>query len=249
MYLTMAADVASRAWAKQQAIILLGEAIKIAEPSPSGSPDRRPARPGLDADRCGAVHRLGRGLDWLIERRRVTISPSPTSPVRGPPSGWPTPPVWSRTAPPPRTSRSISTTPSFRVAHSPRDPRPKPCEETSRQRSRRGSGSRTRGGRTARRLVREVPGDAVDDVVLDRRLRDVPRHGDQGPPIGTEASNLEASVTSACNGGLALVGPRDTKRASRGSTERSSSVASGRKDRSDSRPRDEHAGGRPPRDR
>jgi class 3 adenylate cyclase/tetratricopeptide (TPR) repeat protein len=31
MYLTMAADVASRAWAKQQAIALLGEAIEIAE--------------------------------------------------------------------------------------------------------------------------------------------------------------------------------------------------------------------------
>jgi class 3 adenylate cyclase/tetratricopeptide (TPR) repeat protein len=68
IYLMMAADVASRAWAKQQAITLLGEAIEIAE----RTADRdllisaRLARAStlIDAARfADAVE----GLDWLID--------------------------------------------------------------------------------------------------------------------------------------------------------------------------------------
>ena len=44
------------------------------------------------------------------------------------------------------------------------------------------------------------------DVVLGRRLRGLRPDGQGGARAGLEASMLEASVTSACNVGLALVG-------------------------------------------
>ena len=89
----MAADVASRAWAKQQAITLLAEAIEICERI--GDRDllvqARLARAStmIDAD---AVHGRGRG-PGLVDRAtpRGATSRSPTSRARGRRSGSPTP--------------------------------------------------------------------------------------------------------------------------------------------------------------
>ena len=248
---TMAADVASRAWAKQQAIILLGEAIEIAE----RIADRdlligaRLARASTLIDAARFTDSL-EDLDWLIEERRVGISPSRTSPVRGPPSGSPTPPVWSRTAPPRRTSRSDSTTASSRVAHSPRDPRPRPCRETSRQRSRRGSGSKTRGRRNGathsyarflatRSLMSYWTGDY--ETCLAWR----PRHTDRDrgvEPRGGGHERLQRGVGArrslATRRGHRLARPSDPARSRVGGTIVPVHGS-----------RDEHAGGRPPRDR
>ena len=67
-YLTMAADVASRAWAKQQAITLLGEAIEIAERI-----DDRDVLVGARLARASTLIDAARftdaveDLDWLME--------------------------------------------------------------------------------------------------------------------------------------------------------------------------------------
>ncbi len=207
-YLTMAADVASRAWAKQQAIVLLGEAIEIAERI-----DDRELLIGARLARASTLIDATRftdaveDLDWLIdeaEGRELALVHLARAKAA----------FWVADA-------------AGVVEHS------MAAAELAEQLD-----DRELQGRAlaARHEAESMHGDlsaavatwerAEETWAVERRDHSYARFlatrsltsywtGDyetcltmatEAHRLGTEASNLEASVTSACNVGLALVG-------------------------------------------
>ena len=208
MYLMMAADVASRAWAKQQAIVLLGEAIEIAE----RIADRdlligaRLARASTLIDAARFTDSL-EDLDWLIERaegRDLALAHLARSRAA----------FWVADA-------------AGVVAHS-----TAAADIAERFDDRELQGRALAARSEAEGMRGDLPAafatwERVDDIwAAERRDASYARFlatrslmsywtGDfetcfvmatEAHRSGTEASNLEAAITSACNAGLALVG-------------------------------------------
>jgi class 3 adenylate cyclase/tetratricopeptide (TPR) repeat protein len=207
MYLTIAADVASRAWAKQQAIGLLGEAIEIAERI--GDRDlligARLARASTLID--AARFTESEDLDWLIEGvegRDLALAHLARARAA----------FWVADA----AGVIEHSTAAVEIADRLDDP-----ELLGRALAARSEAEAMRGdvpaALTTWERVEETWASESRDASYARFLatRSLWSYWNgeydtcatvatEAHRLGTEASNLEASVTSACNVGLALVG-------------------------------------------